>query len=246
MSKKLAVVALLCTVLTACGGSGDDDTPVPEPTPQASPEGFWVGHASTGTDVFVAVLEDGQSWGIYASGGYIVGALTGTTSFRGDQLSGSGRDFNLPARSVSDASYAGTFSARNQIDVRLSNGSTFTGRYDDSYDQPASLATLVGFFSGEGVTGTTFPQAYGVSIGVDGLITLPSTQGCGGAGWVLPRASGKNVYDVTITFQGSTCALGHGTTVRGIAVYDTAQRSLWALALNSAKSDGFIYVARKD
>ena len=104
----------------------------------------------------------------------------------------------------------------------------------------------MGFFSGEGVTGTTFPQAYGVSIGVDGLITLPSTQGCGGAGWVLPRASGKNVYDVTITFQGSTCALGHGTTVRGIAVYDTAQRSLWALALNSAKSDGFIYVARKD
>ena len=54
------------------------------------------------------------------------------------------------------------------------------------------------------------------------------------------------MYDVTVTFQGSTCALGNGATVHGIAVYDSTQRSLSALAVNGAKTDGFIYSGRKN
>jgi hypothetical protein len=259
MNKKLATLGLLCALVTACGGDGGDapapapaptpapsPAPAPAPTPAPTPEGFWVGRASTGTEVFLAVLDDGKTWGLYQSGRTIVGALAGETSFSGNQLSGSGRDFNLPSRTISSGTYAGTFSARSYVDVRLSNGSTFTGSYDPRYDQPASLAAVAGTFSGAGVTGTTAPQAVTISVSSTGQVTLPSTQGCGGSGTVQPRASGKNVYDVTITFQGSTCALGNGVTVRGIAVYDSAQRNLWALALNGAKNDGFIYSALKN
>lgn len=247
MNKKLAVVGLLCAFVAACGG-GDDDAPAPEPEPApvSTPEGFWVGRASTGTEVYLAVLEDGKTWGLYQSGGYIVGALAGETRHSGNQLSGSGKDFNLLSRTVSSGTYSGTFSSKNHVDVRLSSGSTFTGSYNAYYDQPASLAAIAGTFSGSGVTGSTLPQAITINISASGEVTAPSSQGCGGSGTLLPRASGKNVYDVRITFQGSTCALGNGTTVRGIAVYDTAQRSLWAIALNSSSSDGFIYSAVKN
>ncbi|MFT3778898.1 MAG: hypothetical protein QM772_11600 [Ottowia sp.] len=258
MNKKLAAVGLLCAFMAACGGSGDEDatgptpspapapTPAPAPAPQASPEGFWVGRASTGTDVFLAVLDDGKTWGLYESDGYIVGALVGQTSYSGTSLSGSGRDFNLLSRTVSPGTYAGTFSTKSYVDVSLSNGSTFTGSYGASYDQPASQSAVAGTFSGTGVTGTTLPQAATISVASSGEVTMSPAQGCGGSGSVKPRASGKNVYDVTITFQGDACALGNGVTVRGIAVYDTAQRRLWALAANSAQTDGFIYAAIKN
>lgn len=247
MSKKFAIIGLACTFLVACGG-GDDDKPAPAPTPvpQGSPEGFWSGRASTGTDVFLAVLDDGKTLGLYQSGGYIVGALAGETSFSGSQLSGSGQDFNLLSRTITPGSYAGTFSEKNHVDVRLSNGSTFIGHYDSRYDQPASLAAVAGTFSGQGVSGTIAPQSIGISISSSGKITMPASQGCSGSGTAQPRVSGKNVFDVTITFQGSTCALGNGATVRGIAVYESGQRHLWALALNSAKTDGFIYSATKN
>ena len=192
------------------------------------------------------MLDDGKTWGLYQSGGYIVGALVGDTSFSGNQLSGSGRDFNLVSRTISAGTYTGTFSARSYVDVQLSNGSTFAGSYDVSYDQPATLAAVAGTFSGSGVTGTISPQSTTISISSSGQITMPTSQGCGGSGAIQPRTSGKNVYDVTVTFQGSTCALGNGATVHGIAVYDSTQRSLSALAVNGAKTDGFIYSGRKN
>lgn len=249
MNMKLVAAGLLCALVAACGGGGDDDgapAPAPAPVPAPSPEGFWVGRASTGTEVYLAVLDDGKTWGLYQSGNYIIGALAGETSYNGSQLSGSGRDFNLISRTISPGTYTGTFSAKNYVDVRLSNGSTFTGRYDTSYDQPASLAAVAGTFAGTGVTGTTLPQAVTINVSSTGQITAPSSQGCGGSGSLLPRASGKNVYDVSITFQGSSCALGNDTTVRGIAIYDSTQRGLWAVAMNNAKTDGFIYSAVKN
>lgn len=245
MNKKLASIGLMCAFLAACGGD-DTPAPAPAPAPQLSPEGFWEGQASTGTNVMLAVLENGATWGIYTHGGYIVGALAGYTSFDGNQLSGSGRDFNLLSSTVSYGTYTGTYSPRSRINVGLSNGSTFTGGYNAHYDQPASLAAITGTFSGTGVTGTTAPQAVAISVSSTGQVTVPSAQGCGGSGTVQPRASGKNVYDVMIRFLGVTCALGNGTTVRGIAVYDADQQNLWALALNDGKTDGFIYGAHKN
>ena len=51
--------------------------------------------------------------------------------------------------------------------------------------------------------------------------------------------------DSDITFTGGACALGNGTVTKGIGYFDTGTRQLLAMALNPAKSDGFIYVGRR-
>lgn len=60
-----------------------------------------------------------------------------------------------------------------------------------------------------------------------------------------PRASGKNIYNLQLTFTGNYCALGNGTTVNGVATYDSVSRQLVAMGLNNAKSDGLIYIGTR-
>lgn len=49
----------------------------------------------------------------------------------------------------------------------------------------------------------------------------------------------------TITFTGANCGLGNGVAATGIAYYDATTRSVMVMAMNAAKSDGFIYVGQK-
>jgi hypothetical protein len=196
-------------------------------------------------NVNLAILETGETWGIYTSGTSIVGALYGNTTSSGASLTGSGSDFNIPSRIVSSASYSGSYSPKTTIRVNTSGGVSFAGTYETDYDTPASLAAVAGTFSGQGVSGNSAVQAVSVTISPTGAVTVPASLGCSAAGSAVPRLSGKNILNVSITFSGSTCALGSGTTASGVAYYDAATRQLLVLALNSAKTDGFIYVGGK-
>jgi hypothetical protein len=241
--KKFAVLGLIA-VLTACGGGGGDASPS-APAPTVTAEGFWEGPASTGVSVALAVLENGETWGVYTSNGSIVGALYGNTTSSGTSLSGSGKDFNIPSRTVGSGTYSGTFVAKSSINVTTSAGSTFSGTYKTAYDQPASLAAITGTFSGVGVSGTSPVQSVSVTISSSGALTVPSTLGCSAAGTATPRPSGKNILDVTVTFTGTSCALGNGASTTGTAYYDATTRRVLVMAMNAAKSDGFIYVGQK-
>ena len=236
----LAVAAGL--VLTACGGGGGDSTPIS--TVNASAEGIWTGPASTGTTIQLAVLENGESWGFYTSGNTLVGTLYGATTSSGTAISGAGRDFNLGSRTVTAATYSGSVSPKSTLSVTTSSGTKFDGSYNAAYDQPASLSNLAGTYSGFGVTGSTAAQSTPVTISAIGNITA-SGGGCAAAGTASPRTTGKNIFDVSITFTGGACALGNGTVTKGIGYFDTGTRQLLAMALNPAKSDGFIYVGRR-
>ena len=242
--KQFAAVGLT-VLLAACGGGGGDSASPPAPPPAVTAEGFWEGPASTGVSVALAVLETGETWGVYTSNGSIVGALFGNTTSSGTTLSGSGKDFNIPSRTVGSGTYSGTFVAKSSINVATSTGSTFSGTYKTAYDQPASLAAVAGTFSGQGVSGTSPVQTVSVTISPSGSITVPASSGCSAAGTATPRPSGKNIFDVALTFTGSTCALGNGASTTGIAYYDATTRRVIAMAMNAAKSDGFIYVGQK-
>ena len=241
--KQFAVLGLT-VLLAACGGGGDGASPT-APAPSVTAEGFREGPASTGVSVTLAVLETGETWGVYTSSGSIVGALYGTTTSSGTTLSGSGKDFNIPSRSVGSGTYSGTFVAKSIIYVATSSGSTFSGTYKTAYDQPASLAAVAGTFAGVGVSGTSPVQPISVTISSSGAITVPASLGCSAAGTATPRPSGKNIFDVTVAFTGSTCALGNGASTTGIAYYDTTTRRMLVMAMNATKSDGFIYVGQK-
>ena len=242
--KQFAVIGLT-VLLAACGGGGGGSAQLPAPAPIATAEGFWEGTSSTGTSVALAVLENGETWGVYTLSGSIIGALYGNTVSSGTTLSGTGIDFNIPSRSVRPGSYTGTFVEKSSIRVATSSGSTFSGAYGTSYDQPASMATLAGTFSGQGVSGTSLAQAVSVTISSSGAITVPGSLGCSATGSAKPRTSGRNIFDVTIAFTGNTCALGNGASATGIVYYNATTRRVVVMAMNATKSDGFIYVGQK-
>ncbi len=239
--KKLISIACVSVLLAACGGGGDD-TAAPAAGPTA--EGFWGGTASSGAEVFLAILENGETWGAYTSGDSIAGALYGNTTSSGGKLSGSGRDFNIPSRTVTTASYSGSFTAKTSISLSAS-GTTLNGTYDSDYDTAPSLAALAGSYSGSGVSGNSSVQSITVTISPAGAVSTPGSMGCSAAGTVAPRPSGKNIFNVSMTFTGSSCALGNGTQTNGIAVYDPESQKVLVLAMNSAKSDGYIYFGGK-
>ena len=206
-------------------------------------EGFWTGTSSTGTQVQLAILENGETFGFYFYQGQLAGALYGNTKNSGTNLSGTGFDFYNAT--IHPGSYSGTFSSKNTIYVATSLGTTFTGSYSAEYNQPATLATIAGTYAGYGLTGWTYAQSVPITIASNGSISGSVTVGgysCSFSGTASQRASGKNVFNVQITHTGNGCALGNGTKTYGIAYYNSSARLLVTMALNSAKTDGLMYL----
>ena len=70
------------------------------------------------------------------------------------------------------------------------------------YNAPASLAAITGFWSGRFIdnnVGTISIQSTGAFSG--------SSAGCTYTGTILPRPSGKNIFNVSLTFGGAPCQL---------------------------------------
>lgn len=238
----LAAAAFLAACGGGSGGGSESDGGMP-PTQTSSAEGFWTGKASSGFDVNMAVLDNGETWGIYASGGVIYGALHGQTTASNGTLTGSGRDFDLSSGEIVSSSYSGTYASQSNINVRLANGTTFTANYAATYDQPASLSALAGTYTGHGVATGAPVQAMPVTITSSGTITMPPSLGCAASGTVAPRAGGKNVFNLSVTFNGASCVLGNGATVFGVAYYESGK--LLAMGLLPSKVAGFIFTGQK-
>lgn len=239
-----------CAVLAGCGG-GDDGggaaaaAAAPPSALLASAEGLWQGRTSTGLNANIAVLESGETWGIYGSNSVIYGAVHGQTRWGEGTVSGAATSYDTTTRLVAPTAFTGSFAPRSSIVVTTGDNVQFMAQYHPAYDEPPSLPALAGSFRGQAVSATAPPRGAAVVIAASGAVTLPEVQGCAGAGGIAPRASGKNVYDLDITFSGAGCVLGDGTTVRGIAYYDSSTRQLLAMALNPERSDGFIYLGIK-
>lgn len=244
MKRTLGVICATLA-LAACGGGDETSlTVTPAPKVEASAEGFWTGATSTGGNAALTILEDGQTWGIYTSpSDAIIGALYGNTITSGTSLAGSGSEFNFAARTVSASTYSGTFTDRAHISV--SGATSSSGTYQSAYDSAASLSTIAGSFNGEGVTGNSSVQTISLSVASDGTVSSPGSLGCSADGQVVPRPSGKNIFDVSVRFTGTFCTLGDGTTATGIGYYDTSTQKVLVMVMNSAKTDGFVYVGTK-
>lgn len=241
------LIALAATaVLTACGGGGSDAVVTPAST--ASAEGFWNGTISGGYSASVAILENGETWGIYTSGNSLVGAVYGQTSSNNSALTGSGSSFNFLSRQSGSGTYSGSFIPKNSINFTTNDGTKFTGSYGTSYEQPASLADLAGTYSGFSITATTGAQSIPVTISAGGAISGSVVSGnlsCSASGTATPRASGKNIFDVQLSFSGNFCALGNGATTAGVAYYDATNHEIGVMTLNSAKTDGLVYIGKR-
>ena len=98
------------------------------------------------------------------------------------------------------------------------------------------------FVTKSAITGSASFPTLGSS---DGSV-LGSSTNCSFSGTVTPRPSGKNVYNVSMTFTGTQCAPGSGVT-SGVAVLNTvgASKYVYTAGLNALKNNGFFWIGRK-
>lgn len=211
--------------LSGCGGGGGGgDSGTPSASPSA--EGVYGGtlSGSTSSAFQLLVLENGDFWSMYGTKSPTVFGVDGFVqgsgiSSNGSFTSANAKDFGFsPAVAVStSATYSaaaktisGSLSA-NAGTVTFSGGPIAGSLYD--YNIAASLNTVAGSWTTTSPTGETVA----LSITSTGTFTATSSLGCKFNGTVAPRASGKNVFTVSLTFGGAPCALA-GQTATGIAV----------------------------
>lgn len=240
-SRNSWLVALAVSVLSACGGGGGASSSAST----QSAEGLWQGTTSDGFNITAAVLENGEIWALASSSSGVVGFINGASIVSGASITGSETSYNLLSHTPpASQSFTGTINTKSTLSLTTSNGS-FNSAYISRYDQtPVPVATLAGTYSGwlASVSGSYSPSSV-VTISAAGAISSPGAP-CSATGSITPRASGKNVYNVTIGFTGASCSAA-SMTLTGVAAYDNAAGTLVVLALNGTKTDGLVYSATK-
>lgn len=240
----LKTVAALSTtaLLVACGGGsgGGGSTPVANQDPQ----GLWYGTSTSGYNINALVLENGEFWSMFSKNGIAYGVDYGTGTVSGSNITGNIQEFYIPTNQVFAGSLTATFTPKSTMQVTTSynNGSTSTSlKYDSYYDTPASLAQVTGTYTGNYYTGAPV----NISISSNGVVSGISNA-CVIGGNVAPRPTGKNVYNVTLTFSGSNCQPGQGTaTGVGVLGGSNGTTYLYTAGLNSTKTNGFFWIGRK-
>jgi len=239
---------VLATFLVACGGGGDTPT-------VNTAEGFWSGPASKGfwdgrSDVYtvsLAVLENGESWGVSYSGSEIYGALNGTATGSGITISASENDFNFWKGTAGTGTFSGTVAAKSKIDAVSNSGGTVSLTYNSDYDKSPSATNLAGNYTATGQSNSTTFTAGNTTITSAGTFTLGDGV-CTARGTLSPRTSGKNVYNFALNFVGAPdCVFANGTMMVGIGFLDTTTTPfrLLAVGLKSDKSNGIVYLLTK-
>lgn len=244
---RFLAVTIISLLLAACGGGGGggggggSSSGGGGSTSAGNAEGLWSGTTSTGYALSLLVLEDGTTWGLYGAGNTIWGSIYGTSTASGSSFSASGTAFSFYSRTASSTTLTGLVYPGSSLNIQASSGGTGSLIYNTSYNTPATLAAIAGNYTGWSVTKSTLAQSVTFSIAGNGAITSSYTN-CSVSGSVTPRASGKNVYNVTTTFTGSACALGNGVTTTGVAVLDASSGSsrLYVSTLNASQTDGFV------
>ena len=213
----------LSALLAGCGGGGGGGTTAASTATTtaatAAAEGVYTGSTSTGSVFDTVVLDDGTYYAIYgtngASGltvnGFVQGQGTsGATTFTSSNL----RDFTYTGSTLSgtlSATYTPGVSVSGTV-TESSGSSTFTGNVPQSssyvYNTPADINTVSGNWTANTLQGAGAP----VSLTINTNGTFSGAQGnCSFSGTLTPRASGKNIFDVTVNFGPTPCVLANGT-----------------------------------
>ncbi len=244
MSRPKLAVLLSLLVLGACGGSGEG-TPAAPAAPAAKAEGVYGGTITGGSSPAfqLLILENDEYWAMYgvsAGNTFLVeGFVQGTgASNNGNFTSGDARDFGFaPATAGTvNATYdagahtiSGTLGSATAGTASFSGGAIAGSLYN--YDAGPALATVTGNWVLMDLAGASLS----VAIAPSGSFTA-SSAGCSMSGTLTPRASGKNVFNLSLTFGGAPCLLP-GQTATGIALaYPLANGSMQLLVAAHALS----------
>lgn len=234
--------------MAGCGGGGSDSTPTP-PATTPSAEGVYGGTltGSTSKAFQMLVLENGDVWALYGTQTSTVFGVAGFIQGSGTSANGSFESTNTKDFGFIPA-VAGTTSAKYDATAKTVSGTvansagavSFSGGpiagslYN--YNSPASLATVTGAWSLSALTG----EQISLNVAASGAFTASSSLGCSFSGTIATRPSGKNVFNVAITFGASPCALA-GQNATGIAVaypLTNGQTQLLVAAVDGTRTYG--------
>jgi len=236
-----SIPLLMTALLAACGGGGGGGTAA---VVNVDPQGYWTGTSAAGYAVNTAVLDNGEVWGIYSSGSTIYGALYGTSTVSGSNITVTGTDFNFVSNTSTPGTLTGPVVAKSTMTLSNSSGS-LPLKYQATYDTAATAAAIAGTWSFVGRSGsyTLIPATLNVSASGNFSLVQPT---CTSTGTITPRAGGKNIYTINITTAGTACATGQ-SSLAGVLTVDTTvtPNKFLALALTPNKADGLIVIGTK-
>lgn len=239
--------------LAGCGGGGGgssspavDNSPA---APLAQPGNLWSATTSTNRTGDIIILDDGSYYFLYTKvgdpttlGGAIQGQVSGPNA-GGSITSTNSIDYNWESGTGANTTLSSSLAAQTLAlngtygyDATNRNFS-FTSAYRPASAQVTSLAELAGpYVSKDGLMNLTITSA--------GVMSGAFTSGCNFKGKVTPTTNYTTVLSVAITFQGGNCTQGTAA-LKGIAIYDTTQRELSAMAVDTPRTTAILFQARK-
>lgn len=233
MNRKIRLVwaTTMTSLLVACGG-GSDSTPASGGSNStATAEGVYQGTltpvgTATSTDFLGVILENGDLWALYgtkSSGSFqIIGFVQGTGSSSGgtSYASSNAKDFgdNPPTSAAVTATFA---SSPKTINGQAAGAASFTGGpltgSTYNYFTAANLSSIDGQW---GMT-TGGGSSVTLTVSASRKTLSGSAGGCDFSGPIQPRASGKNVFDVTLSVSakaGQACSTPGSWTGVALAI----------------------------
>lgn len=247
----------LSVLLAACGGGGSGGGS--SGVPNAKIEGTWQGSSGGNYPYSLStlILENGEMYVLYGSnsGGLFLvnGFLQGSATVSGNTLTAPVSDYNngtktngtMNATVLTGSSISGTISFNTgSTATTFSIIPTSPASSTYNYNEKPNIDHVTGDWTGSLLNG----GSVSVNISANGDIS-GSNQGCNFSGKASTRSSGKNVFNMTITFGASPCAYP-GQSVSGIAIEyalnsSTSTRQLIALMQDSTKAYGYMFFAQR-
>lgn len=241
------IMTLAAAALSGCGGgsAGGGSSPFAGPSAEGVYGGTLTGSSSRAFQALV--LENDEIWALYGTETSSVFAVAGFiqgsgTSNNGTFTSSTTKDFGFtPAVSgTMNATYdasaktiAGSVSGSGGS-VSFSGGPISGSLYN--YNTAASPATIAGNWTATSLHG----EGLNITVASGGSFTARSSLGCNFSGTILPRPSGKNVFNLALTFGPAPCSLAN-QAASGIALaYPLGNgRTQFTVAVtNSARTAG--------
>jgi len=240
----LLQLLLLAGCASSAGGSGDT-TAVTKPE-GLNPGGLYLGTISNGYIHNTLVLENGQYYVFYGISttpalkvaGFVQGSGTlNNGSFSSTDL----KDFVWDG-SISSGTLGASYSGSNfngtltkiASTVSLAGAPPAVAYYD--FNEAPNILDIAGGWTLTSMAGAA------TTMSIDSNGTFAGKNGrCAYTGTLTPRASGKNVFDVVLTFGGSPCPMPD-QTVSGAAISyllaDGVTRQFILAGVNAARSKG--------
>ena len=211
-------------------------------------QGFWNGATATGAALYGIVLDDASYYFVYvlrgsnSFDGFVYGTATTTASKQFNSTDG--RNYAL-AVGVASTTLAGPYVPKTSMTGSVSStlgNDTYMLTYNPSYDQPITVASIVGTYSGTLGTADAIVNAV-ISISSNGLLSGTFFD-CSLAGAVTPRGS-VAVFDLLVATQGDACTFGGKIQHSGIVAYDSSAKRIFVLAPNPGRNNAVMFVGTK-